>query len=714
MTNVEEKLSLKHMTLPEVFDVGGLLSKVIPGYEPRKPQIDAAAVIQSAYDDNTHALIEAGTGTGKSYIVLFATALWAVKNGKKAVLSLPSQILQEQMYKEDVPKALEALEFAVENVKFALAIGRGNFICNYKAKELETQIKNDLKNGRKPYGLTDLEFQQFKEITEALNNPNALGYKSDVSFVPEDNLWSKIQCTSDTCIGKGCPLFEECYYFKNKKRIDEADVIISNNALLFADMSTKEEIGFDKPASLPPYHLLVFDESHNLEKDATNYFKKEISLEELLSIMKRTKNPSIVKYINDKEKEDFNKIVSRIAKLLKQMGGYIFPFLDKKLKQEAARAKSKTIIEKEIVLNEADVTKLEKYFLTLRAAFTVYLNFILKIENKVKEIRNPSNQEVLVQKKIAGIRGSVENLIKKINNIFAGYTREDLFFLERYSSETINNLNPYWRITKTPINLGKTFQKNMFDVCDHVICLSATISTNGNFNFFRSRLGFKPTDNVKEFIVDSPFDYPNQGKVFLFKNSPPANDPKFNDFIVDATKKIMSKTKGGAMLLFTSTSAMDYCFSKLSPYLEHELGIKCLKQGQDSKSAIIRKFKEAQQEGSGYNNAILFAGSSFWEGVSIPGDDLMNVIITKLPFPVPSDPIIKARCDYLEEQGLNPFNEYMLPQATIPLKQGFGRLIRTTKDRGNIFMLDNRLVEKKYAVKILKSLPNFKYYMINI
>jgi ATP-dependent DNA helicase DinG len=367
-------------------------------------------------------------------------------------------------------------------------------------------------------------------------------------------------------------------------------------------------------------------------------------------------------------------------------------------------------------LSGADIEQMKKYFEALKIVFKEYLILNRMIARNLKSIDKPSNSQVLLYKKVMGNNSKVENVIKKCDSIFEGFNKEYLYFLNKELLENYQNLDklPVWVITKTPINLGEIFQKYMFKTCDHVIALSATISTNGNFDFYRSRLGFKPTDVVQELIVDSPFDYYNQGKAYLFENSPDASDPSFEDFIVGSTENILQKTRGGTFILFTSNASMKRCYDRLVDKIENELNIKCLMQGQDSKSVIIRKFREYQKPGSGYKSAILFAGSSFWEGVSVEGDDLMNVIITKLPFPVPNDPIINARCEYLKEKGINPFSEYMVPLAIIPLKQGFGRLIRTIHDRGNIFMFDNRLVKAKYKDQILNSLPRFQYIQLKV
>lgn len=717
-----DKQSLKEMTLPEMFEVGGLLSKVIPGYTPRTPQIQATETIQRAFDNLRHAIIEAGTGTGKSYIVLLAAILWAIKNQKKAVISLPSQILQEQLYKSDLGKVMDMMEHVEESPKVALAIGRNNFLCLRKVTQLYEAVTKQLKERNYQTLLTTDELEQFKAITKKLNDPTSLGYKGDVDFEPDSKLWVKIQSSTDTCIGEKCPFYNDCYYFKNKKLIDEANVVISNNALLFSDMVVKMEGGFDKSGTLPPYHLLIFDESHNLEKDATNYFKNEISYKELLNtLLVISKSDIMDRYVKGSELEKFRSIVQKMKQLLTATSNYLFSFIELKHKQMANRnnQSEESIQNNNIVLSEEDIKKMKRYFDVLKTVFKEYSLFIKGIERQLKEIKNPSAQETLSYKKILSLSSKVQSIINKCQIVFDNIdTNESLYFIKKEVTDDFQELDkfPIWIITKTPINLGTTFQRNMFNTCDHVILLSATISTNNNFQFFRSRLGFAPDEKVEELIVDSPFDYQNQGIVYLFKNGPDTSDKAYEPYIIDNTYEILSKTEGGTFILFTSTASMQRCYAALANKIETNLNIKCLMQGQDSKSAIIKKFRDFQKPGSGYKSAILFAGSSFWEGVSVEGDDLMNVIITKLPFPVPTDPIIKARCEYIDKQAgaKISFEEYLIPLATIPLKQGFGRLIRTNKDRGNIFMLDNRLVKARYKEKILNSLPDFVYKVINI
>jgi ATP-dependent DNA helicase DinG len=706
------KLKLRDMQLPDIFKSGGLLSKVVPGYIPRLPQIQATETIQDAFDKRLHALIEAGTGTGKSYIVLFAAVYWAIKNGKKVVISLPSQVLQEQLFKLDVPRVLEALDFVEEDVKIALAIGRGNYVCLRKVDKLYNQIKQQIKSTGKQTLLSNEELLQFKEITLSLNKENILGYKGDLEFVPDDKLWSKIYSSTDSCIGKKCAFYEDCHYFKSKKKVEEADVIISNNALLFADMSQKIEMGFDNNASLPPYNFLMFDEAHNLENSATSFFKQEINQTDILDVvLSITKNQNLSNYIDDKVK--FNKMVTNIAKILNSTGKYIFPFIDRKDTQYRARNK-KTQDDppmEEIILTRMELEALSKYFKGIKVIFKEYLDVMNIIEKKIKDIQEPTELQMLEFKRLTSIKHTIGSIIKKCDDIFNDFNAENLYFLKKTILDKYKDLSKYsvWTISKTPINLGNTFQKYMFNTCDHVIMLSATISTDGNFDFFRSRLGFKPTDQIKELVVDSPFDYAKQGIVYLFKNAPDSKSTEFENFINEQTFKILQKTSGGTFKLFTSTALMDRSYAKLAYRIENELGIKCLKQGQESKSMIIQRFREYQQPGSGYKSAILFAGNSFWEGVSVEGTDLMNVIITKLPFPVPTDPIISARCRYLDSIGINSFNKYIIPLATIPLKQGIGRLIRDKGDRGNIFIYDSRLCNASYKDKILNSLPGFLF-----
>ncbi len=623
-------------SMREVFGPGGFLERcMIGGYEHRRGQLEMAEMVHDAFETHHHAILEAGTGTGKTLAYLVP----AICSGRRVVISTATKSLQEQLYQKDIPFLQK--HFA-PNLKVAVMKGRSNFLCVAKMNQMADQAL--LK------GMDELDaFQQIKQWAKLTET----GDRAELTFLPDDSdLWTRLDARRDTCSGQKCPSFNPCFVTGMHQRAKDADLIIVNHHLFFADLALKQD---DFGSILPEYSAVVFDEAHEMEDVASDYFGRQISnfrFDELARDADQTLRllhlgtPSLLRRtqrIRERSRAFFETFPPRDGK---------FPF---------SRNEREAFLEQNREAYDALATAL-KGFETECAALAQKPEEILRIARRSFELR------------------------QELAFLFESNERNFVYWYERRNKGVF--------LAATPIDVSQILREKLFEQFDTVILTSATLTVAGRFEFIRHRLGL---DHAKERGLPPEFDYKEQAMLYLPPAMPDVRNPAYASKAADEIVNLLETSQGRAFCLFTSYSQMDELFERVRARVPFPL----LLQGTSPRSVLLERFKNTP-------GAVLFATASFWQGVDVPGEQLSCVIVDRLPFAVPSDPIVAARVQALQEDGRNPFSEFQVPQAVLALKQGFGRLIRTKTDRGVLALLDSRIQRMAYGKIFLESLPEYK------
>ncbi|HZH33954.1 MAG TPA: helicase C-terminal domain-containing protein [Pyrinomonadaceae bacterium] len=635
--------------MEKIFGQSGLIAQNHTEYEYRSGQIKMAEACLRAFEERRHLIVEAGTGTGKTLAYLVPAIAFALAEKKRVIISTGTKNLQEQLMEKDIPFLQKVLpkKFTAAYMK-----GRGNYVCLQKTKKAEhTPILS---------GLDDVDY--FEEIRHWARESNT-GDRAELVDMPENlSFWRFIDARSETCLGQKCPEFEPCFITRMRQRASDADIVIVNHHLFFADLSLRGDTNFGRV--LPDYAAVVFDEAHLIEDIAADYFGAQVSSYQIEELVRDIGNLTLTDVQTNR---DLMKISSRIIGFSdrfwlgfrsKEEGR--FPIVPNTFKQERS--------------GETVVTPLGEAFLALDKSL--------------------ERMETALDAASAG-SAEIENLVRRarqirfdLDFICSGADGKFVYWLERRGRGTF--------LRASPIDVSGLLEDKLFDKTETVILTSATLSTNNSFNFVRERLGLEE-EKTDDFIAPSSFDYEKQAVLYLPPKMPDPRSPDFLQVAAGEIIKILEITEGRAFVLATSNAAMKALYERVAPRLDYP----CLVQGMMSKAGLLEKFRKTP-------NAVLFATSSFWQGVDVRGEQLSCVIIDKLPFAVPTDPIVAARQRFIDQQGGSSFFEYSVPQAAISLKQGIGRLIRSATDRGVLAILDPRLTTKGYGKVFINSLPKMK------
>ncbi len=634
--------------MEEIFGNGGLIAKYHKDYEHRLGQIQMAQAVLRAFEEKKHLIVEAGTGTGKTMAYLVPAIAAALGNRKRVIISTGTKNLQEQLMEKDIPFLQKVLpkKFTAAYMK-----GRSNYACLYKIKKAENQPILE--------GLDEMDY--FDEVRH-WSRETETGDRAELVNLPENiSFWSRINAKSETCLGQKCPDFEACFITKMRQRADEADIVIVNHHLFFADLNVR---GNQYGKVLPDYGAVIFDEAHLIEDIAADYFGFQVSNFQIDELVRDADNLPIT---DAAATRDLTKIAAKIIGLADQFwirftqarqNDGRFPLVPNAFAQKNTRG-------------EVEVTSLgEAYFALdsalerLETAVDVYAEELTEAEAMLKRVRQ---------------------------------TRFDLDFICTQSEKNY----VYWLekrgrgmfLRASPIDVSGLLQDKLFDKTETVVLTSATLSTNGKFNFIKDRLGLDDSKTAT-LLAPSSFNYEKQAIIYIPKAMPDPRTPEFTQHAANEIIKLLQISNGRAFVLSTSNFGMNALYELVSMRVNYP----CLVQGSMSKAGLLDRFRKT-------SNAVLFATSSFWQGVDVRGEQLSCVIIDKLPFAVPSDPIVAARTKFIDDNGGKSFFDYSVPQAVITLKQGIGRLIRSKTDRGVIALLDTRLRTKSYGRDFLNSLP---------
>ncbi len=698
----------------ELLAPGGKLSKIFKHYESRPEQLAMLRTVTNAFNEKNLSVVEAGTGTGKTIAYLIPAIIWTLLNNTRVVIATHTINLQEQLFLKDFPLAARLFK---EAPKAVLAKGRGNFVCLRKANKVF----------REP-GLFDAgELGELENLAKWAVKSET-GDRQEPAEWPESNIWEQICSTSESCVKKNCPYSKECFVTKARRNADDASIIITNHALLFSDIAIRLEGGL---GILPNYDAIIIDEAHNLEDSATNHFGGEVRKLDIIRTLNAIyqknghKESGALFLLNnfiEKNEVRFSQELQTLREAYQKVIREGMPLLNDGIREEcdaihdvlmkmeaAAKLSGKSVLPYRLKKARREGEDWEEISARLKnlegalaGAGALFKIFFDCLENKVEEGRDElpglltdlkvrTSQLDKYSAFIAEIREHYDEDAGVVSWIDAGVTRKHVRWLT---------------VKSVPITVGEQLKEQVYKKFQTVILTSATLSIQQSLDFFKSRVGLdlyekelaETGERKLTFdIYPSSFDYARQAALLLPSNGNAFLQDQGRGDLNAAILKLLELTNGGAFVLFTAQTTMQRIFDDLEPALRKK-GMVPFLQGRGSRLELLSNFKKTP-------NAVLFGLDSFWAGVDVSGERLRNVIVTKLPFPVPSEPIQEARCEELEQRGLSPFPRYSVPQAVIKLRQGFGRLIRSKQDSGIVAILDDRIITARYGKAFLESLP---------
>ncbi|WP_186018707.1 ATP-dependent DNA helicase [Burkholderia gladioli] len=696
--------------LDAIFGEGGLLARVLDGYRPRASQIDMARAVAAAMEasarklpepeifdarkrparklqagetapagddargdsaataeddgaDNT-LIVEAGTGTGKTYAYLVPAMLW----GGKVIVSTGTKHLQDQLFQRDIPTVRDALAVPVT---IAMLKGRSNYLCHY-------YLQRTADNGRLPTRQDTAYLQEIVRFAKLTRS----GDKAELASVPETApVWSMVTSTRDNCLGQDCPHYKECFVMQARREAQQADVVVVNHHLFFADIMLRDT---GMAELLPSANTIIFDEAHQLPETATLFFGETLSTTQMLELARDTVVEGLAHARDAVEWVKLGAALERAARDVRLAfadGGIVRVSLSQLGEDHPLFA----------ALDDVDAA--------LDALASALAGQAERAESLGACLRRARELQGILAGWVAP-DAAAASAAKTVKVAVAGgeaaeAKRDDpdekVRWVEVFS-QTV-------QLHETPLSVAPIFAKQRAGVPRAWIFTSATLSVRGDFTHYAAQMGLS---SRRSMTLPSPFDYPAQGLLYVPRDLPQPSSPMFTDAVFDAALPAIEASGGGVFMLCTTLRAVDRIASKLRETIEARgWNMPLLVQGDASRTELLDRFRA-------YGNAILVGSQSFWEGVDVRGDALSLVVIDKLPFAPPDDPVLAARLDALTKKGLSPFAVHQLPQAVITLKQGAGRLIRAETDRGVLMICDTRLVDKPYGRRIWQSLPPFK------
>ncbi len=612
----------------------GGFSKAIPGYEYRKQQTRMALEVYGALVSDDRLIIEAPTGTGKTYAYLVAAAF----SRKKVAITTGTKNLQEQLFFKDIPFLKKHI---FPGLKAALLKGRGNFICHARMRRLL----------RQPYLEGMPQWSSFKQITEWYQHTleHGKGDRAEMADLPDDDsTWPEVCSTTETCLGRKCPDRDDCFVHRMRQRAADADLMVVNHHLLASDLMVKES-GFGEV--IPRYEALIVDEAHGLEDAATSHFGFRVSRFKLIRLARDTAT-----VLSGEHR--FHDKLRKAVKDLELTGNRLFDHFSERLKsrQRLPRPGRETVEIRDLLCGHLST-----------------LSAMLAAEKDA-----PEEMEMLTRR--------TEMLGLELETILADETEGNYACWAE-----IRDGNLF--LHASPVDVSEMFKTRLYEKVPAIVFTSATLSSAGEFEYFKSRLGLNDEPAPTEIILDSPFDHSVQTILYIPRSIPEPNSPEFTQAAAEVIVDVLHRTQGRAFALFTSHRNM----KNVHDIVRDRVSFPLLIQGSKPKNLLLEEFRDRSE-------SVLFATSSFWEGVDVQGEALSCVIIDRLPFAHPDEPVISARIERIRKEGGAPFYSFQVPMAVISLKQGLGRLIRTGSDTGVLCILDKRILTKPYGRIFQKSL----------
>ncbi|MCH9627742.1 MAG: putative ATP-dependent DNA helicase YoaA [Chlamydiales bacterium] len=663
-------------SITSLLEAEGLFSSKLPGFEVREGQTAMLRDVMAAYDEEAIALIEAGTGTGKSLAYLIPALYWALEKGEPTVVATHTIALQEQLIEKDIPFLLDTLDL---DLKVVLVKGMQNYVCLRKLHDAAHELPDSLLS--------------WSKTTQE-------GSRSALPVLPSPDLWEQIGAEKEGCTHVKCPHYKECFYFKARKEAADAHLIIANHHLLFADLSLREQSdNYGEMCVLPAYKRLVLDEAHHVEDVATEYFADKVSRRGLVYLLGRL--------ISDRSTGKLMALHKKLFEVYPEDGGEraLLNLLELTLPAEkrALIDQIQTTFER---INQFAAEHQSEEKFRFREEHVQHPFWVEKVQPAVQECVDLGKEfvqsvlllEVHVKRdanlpsKCEGILADIGGICRRLGSAFD--------ILHHFVFSPLEPTRVRWiegdgHLITADLEIATRLSETLFSRLPTTVLCSATLSTNRSFAFIRARLGI---EEAAERIYESPFDYNEQALMTVPVNLPDPGSPHFVQAAAEHIYEVIQISQGGVFVLFTSYHMLKSCEQiLLDRLLREQFTLFC--QGDEGRTALLTQFRQTPR-------AVLFGTDSFWEGVDVVGEALRCVVLVKLPFKVPSDPLFQARSEAIAQQGGSPFFDYSLPHAIVKFKQGFGRLIRNKADRGCVVCLDTRLAKKGYGKHFLKSLPN--------
>ncbi|MBN1573580.1 MAG: ATP-dependent DNA helicase [Deltaproteobacteria bacterium] len=630
----------------EFFGERGLLSKTLVGYEFRPGQIDMAGEVLDALVEGRYLMVEAGTGTGKTLAYL----LPALLSGRRVVISTGTKNLQDQIIESDVPIIERAYKYE-RKIKAVTLKGRNNYLCQRRYFQFIRQGTLGFKDDAGAF-----------KLIEAWARKTKTGDRAEIEGLPDDFApWHEISSSSDRCVGQRCFHFDDCFVNRMRREAQSADIVVVNHHLFLADLEIKSAGGM---GVIPNYEAAILDEAHNLEKVSTSHFGITVSPFRVEELVRDLLSEMEAEGIFNK---DVNKDVQDAARKVGESSDAFFGALMKKKGFSAKEENVKRRILKGF-FTEGEIEKAE----VLRSRLQI-------LADRMRGLMGDTDSATSIVRRAEEISDAINFIVTMPDD---GY----VFVCERRGRGVF--------LSAFPLDVSGEMKRHLFDRVDTLIFTSATLTVSGKFDFFKSSIGLDGEAGEK--VIPGGFDTKSQTLLYVPRDLPPPNSGDFAEEVSKAVEEIVQASSGRALVLFTSIKNMREVHEELSPRIPFET----LLQGEAPRHILLKRF---QREVS----SVLFATASFWEGVDVPGEALSAVIIDKLPFDSPADPLIEAKMEYLERGGMNPFMEFQLPRAVISLRQGIGRLIRSDGDRGVLSILDSRLYKRSYGRIFFESLTEF-------
>ena len=648
-----------HDELATLFADDGTLAKGIDSYRPRTSQLKMAQAVANAIEAADSVIVEAGTGTGKTYAYLVPAMLW----GGKVILSTGTKNLQDQLFLRDIPTVRKALNAPVS---VALLKGRANYVCHY-------HLERTSQTGR----LSSRQDAAWLRQINLFLKTTKTGDKAEMSTVPENApVWNLVTSTRDNCLGSDCAYYKDCFVMRARKEAQQADVVVVNHHLFFADVMLKDT---GMAELLPAANTIIFDEAHQLPETATLFFGETISTNQILELAR----DSVAEGLSHaRDAVDWVAIAAPLERAARDLR-LVF-------RQDGSRLSIKQID------NDAAIAKpFYEVLPKLEQALSDFTGALESQAERAETIEQCHRRAIALCEKLEAWVDPKPPQAPKKEGDDAGETAAPVDERVRWVEVFANSV----QLHLTPLSIAPIFSRQRAGQPRAWIFTSATLSVRGNFTHYAAQLGL---DRNRSMTLDSPFDYASQGLLYVPRDLPQPSDPRFTDAVLDATLPLIEAAGGKAFLLCTTLRAVNRAAERLADeFAQRGWDFPLLVQGQASRTELLDRFRAL-------GNAVLIGSQSFWEGVDVRGEALSLVVIDKLPFAPPDDPVLSARMEALEKKGLSPFAVHQLPHAVITLKQGAGRLIRSETDRGVLMICDPRLVEKNYGRQIWQSLPPFK------
>ncbi len=635
-------------SLEDFFRPGGLLSRKHSGYDHRPQQEKMARAVAGAIDDKAILMVEAGTGVGKSLAYLYPFLTWARRTRGRVAVSTETKTLQRQLLEKDLPFLNRE---AGVSVRAELCLGAGNYLCRYR---LDGSSREGLLDGK------EIKRQHRKIVR--WSEKTATGMIFDLDFLPRNDVWREVRVDTDLCLRGKCPFRADCFYYRARARWVKADVLIMNHHLFFADLASGG-------ALLPPVAGIVFDEAHSLEEIATEFFGVRLTAFRVPQLLGRLLSPRTGKgllpfIVRDSARlEEWRLAVDRIRAFHEEF----FRLLREKFGGERKALRLRRAIDAPDHLSRA-------------------LN---ELGGRLEKLARGLKREELARE-LEGYAGRAKQAAADLETLVGQKVPDAVYWYEEGASRRLLRQS----LNLAPISPAELLRSYLWSKGGPAVLASATLTTAGDFDYFQNRLGL---EGCRTLLLDSPFDYRRRALIFADRNLPdPTREREaYEERAIVEIERIVKAVRGGAFVLFTSYRMLDAAYRRLSGRLGD---LPVLRQGDADRYRLLEDFRGAA-------DAVLFGTSSFWQGVDVPGESLKCVIIVKLPFGVPDEPVIEARLDAIRAAGGEPFREYQLPAAVIMLRQGFGRLIRSRSDYGVVAILDPRVLTRNYGRLFFSSLP---------